>query len=63
MIKLSIFNVFRCYESLVKCKINVSLNQVIFLMMNCRATKVVIVDAEDKCLGILTIKDIIQHYV
>jgi 5'-AMP-activated protein kinase regulatory gamma subunit len=51
------------FEGLVKVKLSFQLNNVIGLMMNCRSTKVVVVDDEDHCLGILTIKDIIQHYI
>lgn len=51
------------FEGLIKCKLSFQLNNVIGLMMNCRSTKVVVVDDEDKVLGIVTIKDIITHYI
>lgn len=51
------------FEGLVKCSPNSPLKQIINLMMNCRSTKVVVVDEENRCVGIVTIKDIIQHYI
>lgn len=60
---LSTGELMSSFEGLIKAKLSFQLNNVIGLMMNYRSTKVVVVDDEDRCLGIVTIKDIIQHYI
>eukprot|EP01036_Dinobryon_divergens_P026751 gene26751-35433_t len=50
-------------QGLVLCKMDYQLNQIVGLMMIARSTKAVVVDDVHRCIGIVSIKDIIKYYL
>lgn len=48
---------------LVLCKKDYQLNQIVGLMMIARSTKAVVVDDSHRCVGVVSIKDIIKYYL
>lgn len=45
------------------CKMDYQLNQIVGLMMIARSTKAVVVDDVHRCIGIVSLKDIIKYYL
>lgn len=56
-------DIMSSFQGLVTCKLSYSLSQVVRAMMIARSTKAVIVDDNARCIGILSVKDIIRYYL
>lgn len=50
-------------QGLVLCRPEFPLSQIVRAMMTTRSTKAVVVDEAQQCIGIVSIKDIIKHYL
>jgi len=56
-------DIMSAFQSLAMVKINDSLVGVFQLMMNARATRVVVVDDTQKCVGVISIRDLVTHFL
>lgn len=60
---LSNGDIMSAFQGLATCKMTDTLALVFSLMMNNRTTRVVVVDEGQKCVGVISIRDLIAHYL
>lgn len=60
---LSNGDIMSAFQGLATCKMTDTLALVFSLMMNNRTTRVVVVDENQKCVGVISIRDLIAHYL
>jgi predicted transcriptional regulator len=56
-------DIMSAFQGLVLCKLTDTINTVLTNMMMARSTRVVVVDDLQKCIGVISVRDIVQHYL
>jgi len=56
-------DVMSSFQGLVVCKLEYPLSQIVRSMMIARSTKAVVVDEAHRCIGIVSVKDVIKYYL